>query len=35
MKCVLRAQGQFKRGFEMVALVEISFQDMGAVEKVV
>ena len=33
MKCVLRARGQLKRGFEVVALGEICFASMGAVEK--
>ena len=33
MKCVLRALGQLKRGFEMLALCEICFEGMGAVEK--
>ena len=33
MKCVLRAWGQLKRGFEMLALCEICFEGMGAVEK--
>ena len=33
MKCVLRAWGQLKRGFEVLALGEISFEGMGAVEK--
>ena len=32
MKCVLRAWGQLKRGFEVLALGEICFQGMGAVE---
>ena len=35
MKCVLRAWGQLKRGFEVVALGEMCFHGMGAVEKVV
>ena len=33
MKCVLRAWGQLKRGFELLALCEICFECMGAVEK--
>ena len=33
MKCVLRLWGQLKRGFEVVALVEMCFEGMGAVEK--
>ena len=33
MKCVLRAWGQWKRGFEVLALAEICFEGMGAVEK--
>ena len=33
MKYVLRAWGQLKRGFEMLALGEICFEGMGAVEK--
>ena len=33
MKCVLRAWGQLKRGFEMLALCEICFDGMGAVGK--
>ena len=33
MKCVLRAYGQLKRGFEVLALCEICFAGMGAVEK--
>ena len=33
MKCVLRAWGQLKRGFEVLALAEICFQGMGAFEK--
>ena len=33
MKCVLRAWGQLKRGFEVLALCEICFKGMGAVEK--
>ena len=33
MKYVLRAWGQLKRGFEVLALSEMCFQGMGAVEK--
>ena len=33
MKCVLRALGQLKRGFEVLALCEICFEGMGAVGK--
>ena len=33
MKCVLRPWGQLKRGFEVLALCEICFEGMGAVEK--
>ena len=33
VKCVLRAWGQLKRGFEVVALGEMCFEGMGAVEK--
>ena len=33
VKCVLRASGQLKRGFELVALGEMCFGGMGAVEK--
>ena len=33
MKCVLRAWGQLKRGFEVLALGEICLEGMGAVEK--
>ena len=32
MKCVLRAWGELKRGLEVLALVEMCFQGMGAVE---
>ena len=32
MKCALRAWGQLKRGFEVLALAEICFEGMGAVE---
>ena len=35
MKCVLRAWGQFKGGFEVLALGEIWFEGIGAVEKAV
>ena len=33
MKCVLRAWGQWKGGFEVLAQGEICFEGMGAVEK--
>ena len=33
VKYVLRAWGQLKRGFEVLALGEICFEGMGAVEK--
>ena len=33
MKCVLRAWGQLQRGFEVLALGEMCFQGMEAVEK--
>ena len=33
MKYVLRAWGQLKRGFEVLARGEICFEGMGAVEK--
>ena len=33
MKYVLRAWGQLKRGFEVLASGEICFEGMGAVEK--
>ena len=33
MKCVLRAWGQLKRGFEVLLLGEICFEGMGGVEK--
>ena len=33
MKCVLRAWGQWKGGFEVLALAEMCFEGMGAVEK--
>ena len=33
MKGVFRAWGQLKRGFEVLALGEICFEGMGAVEK--
>ena len=34
MKFVLRALGELKRGFEVLALVgEMCFQGMGAIEK--
>ena len=33
MKYVLRAWGELKRGFEVLALDEMCFEGMGAVEK--
>ena len=33
MKCVLRAWGQLKRGFEVLALGEMCSEGMGSVEK--
>ena len=33
MKYVSRAWGQLKRGYEVLALCEIFFEGMGAVEK--
>ena len=33
MKIVSRAWGQLKRGFEVLALGEMCFEGMGAVEK--
>ena len=33
MKCVLRAWGELKRGFEVLALGEMCFEGKGAVEK--
>ena len=33
MKCVLRAWGELKRGFEVLALGEMCSEDMGAVEE--
>ena len=33
MKYVFRAWGQLKRGFQVLALGEICFDGMGAVEK--
>ena len=33
MNCVLRAWGELKRGFEVLALGGMCFQGMGAVEK--
>ena len=33
MKCVLRAWGQLKRWFEVMALVEMCIEGKGAVEK--
>ena len=33
MKWVLRAWGELKRGFEVLALGEMCFEGMGAIEK--
>ena len=33
MKCVLRARERLKMGFEVLALGEMCFEGMGAVEK--
>ena len=33
MKCVLRAWGELKRGFEVLALGKMCFDGMGLVEK--
>ena len=33
MKCVLRAWGQLKRGFEVLALGEMCFEGMGALKR--
>ena len=33
MKCVFRAWGQVKRGFEVLALGQMCFEGMGAVAK--
>ena len=33
MKCVLRAWGELKRGFEVLAFGKMCFEGMGAVEK--
>ena len=33
MKCVLRAWGQLKRGFEVLALGEICFEGMGQLQR--
>ena len=33
VKCVLRAWGQLTRGLEVLALCEMCFEGMGAVEK--
>ena len=33
MKCVFAAWGQVKRGFQVLALGEMCFEGMGAVEK--
>ena len=32
MNCVLRAWGELKRGFEVLALGEMCFEGMGAIE---
>ena len=32
VKCVLRAWGHLKRGFEVLALGEMCFEGMGSVE---
>ena len=32
MECLLRAWGELKRGWEVLALGEMCFQGMGAVE---
>ena len=33
MKCVVSAWGELKRGFEVLALGELCFEGMGAIEK--
>ena len=33
MKCILRAWGQLKRGFEVVVVDEMCFEGIRAVEK--
>ena len=33
MKCVLRAWGELKRGFELFALGEMCFEGIGAIEE--
>ena len=33
MKCVLRAWGELKRGFEVLALDELCFEGIGGLEK--
>ena len=33
VKCVFRAYGQFKRGFEVLALGEMSFEGMGELKR--
>ena len=33
MKCVLRAWGQLKRGFEVLALGEMCFEGMGQLKR--
>ena len=35
VKCLLRARGQLKRGFEVLAVGELCIQGVGVVEKVV
>ena len=35
VNCLLTAWGELKRGFEVLALGEMCFEGMGAVEKVV
>ena len=32
-RCVLRAWGELKRGFQVLAMGELCFEGMGAVEK--
>ena len=33
MKCFFRARGELQRGFEVLALGEMCFEGMGAIEK--
>ena len=33
MKCVLRAWGQLKRGFEVLAMCEMCFEGMGELKR--